>query len=183
MAVIEPRRELLNARVYFIPAGTVVDAVTVSATTWPDNSPTTNYTDWMLHDTEKVTKEKTYDTETFSIPKAAGGYTKDDENTLAKVLFTGETAKTRDILKQLEWGLASAPTIGTAQAPFTEQDDYLEGVALLEFQNKTGAITERLQIWARLRLANDGEVGPTNKKLTYTLEYRDSGNNTYLNVA
>ena len=38
------RRELKNARVYFIPAGEVVDTVTTSVTTWPDANPLTNYT-------------------------------------------------------------------------------------------------------------------------------------------
>ena len=32
------RRENLNARVYFIPTGEVVDAVTVAVATWPDNA-------------------------------------------------------------------------------------------------------------------------------------------------
>lgn len=183
MAVITPRRELLNARVYFIPVGTVVDLITVSSTTWPDNVPTTNYTDRMLQDTETIAKEKSYDTETFKIPKSTGGYTDDEESTLKKVVFTGETGKTREMFKQLEWGTATEPVIGTALAPFTENEDYLEGVALIEFQNKTGVVTERYQTWARLRLKDDGKVGPTTKKITYTLEVRESGNNTYLAVA
>jgi hypothetical protein len=177
------RRELLNARVYFIPSGETVDSVTVDSDTWPDNDPTTNWSNYLLHDTETIKCDKTYDTETFKIPKDAGGYTDDDENTLKKVLYTGTTAKTNSYFKKLEHALATVPVVGTAQAPHADNDDYIEGVALLEFQNKTGTVTERLQIWCRLRLADPGEVGPATRKLTYTLERRDSGNNSYLLVA
>lgn len=177
------RRELLNARVYFIPAGETVDSVTVDDETWPDNSPLTNWTNYMLQDTETLKRERTYDTETFKVPKAAGGYADDDENTLKKTLFTGTTAKTNSYFKKLENGLATVPVVGTAQAPDADNNDYIEGVALIEFQNKTGAVTERLQIWARLRLVDPGDVGPATRKITYSLERRDSGNNTYLLVA
>jgi len=177
------RRELLNARVYFIPTGEIVDSVTVSSTTWPDNAPTTNYTNYMLQDTETLKAEKTYDTETFKIPKDAGGYNDDDENTLKKVLYTGTTAKTNSLFKKLEHALATVPVVGTAQAPHADNNDYVEGVALIELQNKTGAVTERIQIWARLRLTDPGDIGPATRKLTYSLERRDSGNNTYLLVA
>lgn len=177
------RRELLNARVYFIPSGELVDSVTVTSSTWPDNNPTTNWTNYMLHDTETIKSERTYDTETFKIPKDAGAYKDDEENTLKKVLYTGTTAKTNSLFKKLEHALATIPVVGTAQAPHVDNNDYVEGVALLEFQNKTGVVTERLQIWARIRLTDPGDVGPATRKLTYTLERQDSGNNTYLLVA
>jgi hypothetical protein len=177
------RRELLNARVYFIPAGEVVDSVTVANATWPDGDPITNWTAYQLQDTETLAVEREFDTETFQIPKAAGGYLDDDESTLKKVTFAGETAKTSSLIKQLEYGLASQPVVGTPQAPFTRNDDYLEGVALIEFQNKSGVVTERLQMWSRLRVTNPGTVGPQTKKITYQLERRDSVLNTYLLVA
>jgi hypothetical protein len=177
------RRELLNARVYFIPTGESVDAVTVTETTWPDNSPTTNWTNYQLHDTETIKSERQYEEETFKIPRASGGYNNDIEKTLISVTYTGVTAKTNSLLKQLEHGLSSQPVAGTAQAPFANGNDYVEGVALLELQNKSGVVTERIQIWARLRLTDPGEVGPQTKKLTYQLEKRDSVNNSYVLVA
>ena len=183
MSKIDPRRELLNARVYFIPTGTTVDAVTVSETTWPDNSPLTNWTDWMLHDTEEVKKTKTFDTEPILVPKDTGGYADDPESTLKNVMFEGKTHKTREIFKQLEWGLSTSPVIGTAQTPFAENSDYLYGVCLMELQNKTGDVTERIQFWSKLRLKDDGGVGPKTKQLTYELEFVVADNNTYLNVA
>jgi hypothetical protein len=177
------RRELLNARVYFIPVGEIVDSVTVTSTAWPDATPTTNWTNYQLQDTETLKSERTFETETFQIPKAAGGYLDDDENTLKKVLYTGTTSKTNSLLKQLENGLAAVPVVGTAQSPFARNDDFVEGVALLELQNKSGTVTERIQIWSRLRLPDAGEVGPATKKLTYTLELRDSTANSYVLVA
>ena len=177
------RRELLNARVYFIPVGESVDSVTVTQTAWPDNSPTTNWTAYQLHDTETIKCEREFEVETFKIPKSVGGYRDDDESTLKKVMYTGVTAKTNSLLKQLEHGLASQPIVGTAQAPFARNDDFVEGVALLEFQNKSGVVTERMQVWTRLRLSDAGEVGPNTKKLTYILEVRDSASNSYVLVA
>jgi hypothetical protein len=178
------RRELLNvAFLAFIPVGEVVDSVTIAEATWPDNVPTTNYSNYEIHDVETLLMEKTFDTETFKIPKASGGYQDDDENTVKKVLFKGKSAKTSSYFKQLEHGLATVPVVGTAQAPYVNNNDYIEGVVLIEFQNKSGTVTERLQIWARLRLDNPGETGPTTRKLEFSIEKRDSSNNTYMLVA
>jgi hypothetical protein len=177
------RRELLNARVYFIPSGELVDAVTVTETAWPDNNPTANWTAFQLHDTETIKADREYEEEVFKIPRATGGYNDDVEKSLKSVKYTGLTAKTNSLLKQLEHGLSSQPVAGAAQAPFANGNDYVEGVALIEIQNKTGAVTERIQIWARIRLTDPGEIGPQTKKLTYELEKRDSVNNSYVLVA
>jgi len=177
------RRELLNARVYFIPAGDTVDSVLVAEALWPDNSPTANWTAYQLQDTETLKVEREYEQETFQIPKATGGYFDDEEGTLKKVTLTGVTAKTSSLIKRLEYGLATEPVVGTAQAPFARNDDFQEGVALIEFQNKSGTVTERLQIWARLRVSDAGEVGPNSKKITYVIERRDSVLNSYVLVA
>jgi hypothetical protein len=177
------RRELLNARVYFIPAGDTVDSVLVAEALWPDNNPTANWTAYQLQDTETLKVEREYEQETFQIPKATGGYFDDEEGTLKKVTLTGVTAKTSSLIKRLEYGLATEPVVGTAQAPFVRNDDFQEGVALIEFQNKSGTVTERLQIWARLRVSDAGEAGPNSKKITYVIERRDSVLNSYVLVA
>jgi hypothetical protein len=182
-ALTTKRRELKNARLYFIPVGELVDAVTVSKTTWPDNSPTSNWTNYQFDDIETVKEAKEFDTETFKIPKDAGGYLDDEEQTLKKRTWTAATAKTNSLLKQLEHALATVPVVGTAQAPGVKQDNFIEGVMLLEIQNKDGAVIERTQVWARLRLVTAGEVGPTTSKIEFSIEQRDSGNNTFLLVA
>jgi hypothetical protein len=177
------RRELLNARVYFIPLSEVVDGVTVAEAAWPDNAPTANWTAFMLQDTETLKCEREFEVESFNVPKASGGYNEDTESTLKKVTYTGTTAKTNSLLKQLENGLTTQPVVGTAQSPFVKNDDYVEGVTLIELQNKSGTVTERIQIWSRIRLSDAGEVGPASKKLAYSIERRDSTANTYLLVA
>ena len=177
------RRELKNARVYFIPAGEVVDTVTTSVTTWPDANPLTNYTAFQFQDIETLNESKEFDTEVFKIPKAAGAYVDDEEQTLKKRIWTAVTSKTNSLLKQLEHALASVPVVGTAQAPGLKNDNSIEGVMLVEIQLKNGTISERWQVWAKLRLVTPGEVGPTTSKLEISFEQRDSGNNTYLLVA
>lgn len=183
MALTTKRRELKNARLYIIPVGTLVDAVTVSKTTWPDNVPTTNWTDWQFDDIETVKEVKEFDTEIFKIPKDAGGYVDDEEQTLKKRKWTSATAKTNSLIKQLEHALATVPVVGVAQAPGVKNDNFIEVVMLLEIQNKDGAIIERTQVWAYLRLVTAGDVGPTTSKIEFELEQRDSGNNTYELVA
>lgn len=178
------RRELLNvAFLAFIPAGELVDAITVSATTWPDNVPLTNWTAYQIPDVETLTLTKDYDSETIKVPRSSGGYFEDVESTLKKVLYKGKTSKTSSYFKKLENGLLTVPVVGAAQSPFVDNNNFIEGVALMEIQGKSGLVTERLQIWCRLRLESPGDTGPNTRKLEFSLEKRDSGNNTYVLVA
>lgn len=174
------RRELKNARLYFIPAGETVDAVTVANATWPDNVPTTNYTAYAFADIETVKEAKEVETETFKVPKGTGGYFLDSEETLLKRTWTATTAKTNSLLKQLEHALAAPVVASTAQAPFTQQNNFLDGVMLLEIQNKNGVVIERTQVWGRLRLVSAGDVGPATAKVEFSIEQRESTLNSYV---
>jgi hypothetical protein len=174
------RRELTNVRLYFIPAGEVVDTVPVSISTWPDNAPTSNYTAYAFIDIETMKEAKEVNSETFSIPKDAGGYFDDIEETVKSRKWTASTAKTNNYLKKLEHGLAAVPVVGTAQAPNVNNSNFIDGVLLMEIQDKTGPIIERTQVWARLRLASTPDVGPTTRKFDLVFEQRDSGNNTFV---
>ena len=174
------RRELKNARLYFIPAGETVDTITISPTAaWPDNDPLANWTAYQFADIETLKESKEVETETFKIPKDNGGYTVDTEEMLVKRMWTAVTAKTNNYLKQLEHALPATVVAGTAQAPFTQNNNYLDGVMLLEIQNKNGTVIERTQVWARLRLVSSGDVGPTTAKVEISLEQRESAYNTY----
>lgn len=177
------RRELKNARLYFIPAGETVDAVTVANALWPDNVPTTNYSGYAFTDIETVKETKDVETETIKVPKSAGGYFIDTEETLLKRTWTATTSKTNSILKQLEHALSAPLVAGTAQAPFTQQNNYVEGVMLLEIQNKNGVVIERTQVWGRLRLVSAGDVGPATAKVEFSIEQRESVLNTYVAYA
>ncbi len=178
------RRELNNARLYFLPAGELVDSVTVSATAaWPDNAPTTNYTAYEIPDIEDVKSEVTIEKETFKIPAPGGGYRDDVEEMVTRRMWLASTHKTNIYLKKLQHGLATVPIVGTAQAPGVTADNFMDGVMLLELQNKAGAIIERTQVWCRLRLVTAGDTGPTTKKVEISLEMLASVYNTFVVVA
>ena len=177
------RRELKNARAYFIPSGEVVDAVTVANATWPDNNPLANWTAYEIPDLEELKEEKDVKKETFTIPDASGGYREEEEEMVVSRKWKASTHKSSTYLKQLQHGLATIPVVGTAQTPGAKKDNALDGVLLLEIQNKTGTVIERLQIWARLRLVSPGDAGPATAKLDISFEQLYSSLNSYVLVA
>lgn len=184
------RRELKNARMYFVPSGIVLplgngsSSLTVDvAAVFPDNSPTTNYTDYEFINIEDVKESTTVKKETFTIPDQAGGYRDEDEEMVTQRMWKATTHSTNAYLKQLQNGLASIPVVGIAQAPGVKKDNCLDGVFLLEIQNKAGVVVERTQVWARLRLTAPGDVGPTTAKIEFSLEQLNSVYNSYMVVA
>lgn len=174
------RRELKNARVYFIPAGATVDAVTVAVATWPDNVPPTNWTAYQFPDIETVVQETAESEEEFLVPRSTGGYINDPEKSVTSRMWKATTARTNSYVKQLEYGLASVPVAGTAQAPGVRHDNFILGVMLLEQQNKNGVIIERLQVWAKMRLVSAGQTGPATTKVEVSWEMQESANNTFV---
>ena len=183
------RRELKNARLYFIPAGETIalgngsSSMVVANALWPDNTPPENWTLFQFSDIETVKEAKEVETETFKVPKAAGGYFIDTEETLLKRVWTATTAKTNSLLKQLEHALAAPVVANTAQAPFVQQNNFIDGVMPLEIQNKNGVVIERTQVWGRLRLVSAGDVGPATAKVEFSIEQRESTLNTYVAYA
>ena len=183
------RRELKNARIYFIPVGETIAlgngeaSMSVGNTTWPDNTPTTNWSLYQFPDVETVKSVKTVKSETFNVPNDNGGYTEDIEEMVTMRKWTAITHKTNSYLKQLENGLAATLVASTAQAPGSKADNFIDGVMLLEVQNKSGTVTERTQVWARLRLVNGGDVGPATAQVEFSLELRPSTLNTYVAYA
>jgi hypothetical protein len=177
------RRELKNARLYFIPSGELVDGLTVANATWPDNSPSSNWTSYQFQDIETVKSAKTIKSETFNVPSDGGGYYEDIEEMVTMRKWTATTHKTNSYLKQLENGLAAALVAASAQSPGVKADNFLDGVMLLEVQNKSGAIIERVQVWSRLRLVNDGDIGPATSSVEFSLEQRPSTLNTFVTYA
>ena len=178
------RRELLGARVYFIPAGEVVDTITISASSaWPDASPAANWTAYEFDDIEKVTEFKNEQKEVFMVPDNAGGYTEDEEVHLTARGWECETAKTNSVLKTLQHATAAVVAAATAQAPGARKNNSIDGVCLVEMQGKDGAVKERTQVWARLTLTTPGEVGPATRKLNFRLLQLPHASNTYLAYA
>jgi hypothetical protein len=184
------RRELKNARIYFVPSGEVLalgngsSSLTVGiANVFPDNDPLTNYTSYEIPEIEDVKEENTIKKETYTIPAADGGYREEEEEMVTRRMWKATTHKTNNYLKQLQHGLSSAPVVGAAQTPGAKKDNYIDGVMLLEIQNKSGAIIERTQVWSRLRLVTAGDVGPVTAKVEFSLECLPHVSNSYLAVA
>jgi hypothetical protein len=59
----------------------------------------------------------------------------------------------------------------------------MDGVLLIEIQNKAGVVIERTQVWARMRLKTAGDVGPVTAKVELVFEQLASTLNSYLLVA
>ena len=177
------RRELKNCRLYFIPQGELVSAVTVANATWPTNIPVTNYTDFEIKEIEDGKLERAISSEMFKIPSALGGYIDDPEEMIGARVWKFSTHRTNNYIKQLENGLAAAPVVSVAQAPGARNDNFIEGVAQIEMQNKNGTMIERYQIWARMRVSTSGDAGPATAKVELSIEMRYSSLNTYITYA
>jgi len=173
------RRDLHHAKVYFIPAGETVDTVTVAAETWPDEDPTTNFTDYELADVENLIDEKQVQEESRMVPSTLGGYIDDPEEMVTMRRWLGRTAKTNNYFKQLEFGVANPVADATAQELGTVTDNYIDGVCRIDLVGKDAAVKESIKIWARLRVRSAGEVGPATRLIEFSLEKRYSSLNTY----
>lgn len=174
------RRELKNARVYFTPVGEVVDSVTVASATWPDAVPTTNYTGYQFPEIETVSEEVEVETETRKLPRSGGGYQNDTEEMVISRMWKAGTARTNSYVKQLQHGLATVPAAGTAQVPGAKLDNFISGIFTLEVQNKNGVIIERVQVWAKMRLASRtaGDIKAETALVELSFEMQESANNT-----
>lgn len=177
------RRELASAEVCFIPSGETVDAVTVAAETWPDEDPTTNFTDYALPDIESIVAEKGIETESFRVPDPNGGYTDDEEQMITSRKWVITTAKTNNFIKQLDHGLANPVADATAQAHGAVTDNYLLGVLRVTEKDKTGAVIQTTKVWAKMRVRSAGDVGPATKKLEVEFKQEFSSLNTFTAAA
>lgn len=174
------RREVKGERIYFIPAGTSVDSVTVAIATWPDASPTSNWTDFEMDDIEMLEPGKEVETETFVIPSNTDGYDEDEDQTVKANFWTAETAKTNALVKMIEYGLATLPVANTAQVPFARKENYVEGVLLKETVVRGVGVTERLQCWARVYLETPGNSSSKTSKVKLKFRRMASANNTFV---
>jgi len=191
MSLTIKRRELKNARMYFIPAGTILAlgageaSLTISqSTAFPDNTPPTNYTDWEFDDIEEVKEALTLKSEDFSIRSDTGGYVVDDEGMVTKREYSATSHKTNALIKQLQHGLAALPVVGVAQALGANKKNSLEGVLLIEImEHRLGAVTERLSMWARFKVKSAGDVGPATAKVEISFAMLPHTANSYVLVA
>lgn len=176
------RRELKNARISFVPAGEVVDSVTVAAAVWPDADPSTNYSNYRFPEIETVTVEEEVVKESRDVPRSTGGYIKDTDESVVSRKWLANSATTNSYVKKLQHGLATVPVSGTPQAPGVNHDNFMLGIFLLEVQNKNGLIIERTQVWAKMRLASQSAaaIKPETSMVELSFELLESANNTFV---
>jgi len=176
------RRELKNPIVSFIPLGEVVDSTTTSLTTWPDNDPATNWTDYAIPDIESLTEEITTEDEPFLRGQNSGGWQNEPERHLRMLLWKLVTTSTSSYMKKLQYALSAAAVGGVAQSLGVNGQQWIDGVLLVELrQQNGGAIIERFQVAARMTLTNPGAAaGPQTSKLELSFSKLASGNNTYV---
>ena len=180
------RRELLNvATLAFIPVGETVLATTLAYQTWPAQNVmvvadalVAGVTDYQMPDIETLELTREFEVEVIKLPQSTGGYYDDEDSTIKKVQYKGETSKTSSYFKRLELATATVPVIGTPITPFADQYGYIEGLAVIEQRNKNGTLVERIFFWSRLRLDGASKTDPKTRKIGFTLEKRDSSLNT-----
>ena len=180
------RRELLNvSALCFVPVGETILATTLAYQTWPAQNVmvvtgalVAGVTAYQMPDIETLELSREYEVEVIKLPNSTGGYYDDEDSSLKKVLYKGETSKTSSYIKQLELATATVPVIATAITPFADQNGYIEGLAVIEQRNKSGTLVERIFFWARLRLDGASKTDPKTRKIGFTLEKRDSSLNT-----
>lgn len=172
-------RRLKGAFVYFIPFGETVDSGTVSATSWPDNDPTSNWTDYEFGCIENVRPLREADSEDLLCPNPNGGYDKESEQRATRDGWILQTNKYNELITQLEYGLASKPVAGTPQTPFAERDRFIDGVVLIQARGLDGADYHVEQWHARLRLDEVPEWANATSKPVVSFQCLQNDLNTF----
>lgn len=191
MSLTTKRRELKNARFFFIPIGTILAlgageaSLTVGPlAAFPDNVPTTNYTDWEFEDIEDCKEALTVKSEEFFVARQTTGYTSDKDDIVTGRNYSATSHKTNSLIKQLQHGLAAVPVVGVAQALGLNTVNAIEGVLLIEIaEHRLGVVTERLCMWAKFRVKSAGDTGPATAKLELDFAMMPHAANSYILVA
>lgn len=175
------RVETLFSHLSFVPLGTTVDATTVAKNTWPDATPSTNYSDFKLKEIENLKPFQNTETEPrIYVSETAAGWTQEDEVTRKNAGYTFDVARTNTLYKMLQYGLVSLPVAGTPQVPYARKEAYVDGVLLKETGVVSlGEITEIEQVWARLELVNAGDQTNKTARVSLRLTILDADNNTF----
>lgn len=172
-------RRLKGAFAYFIPFGETVDSATVSATSWPDNDPTTNWTDYEFGCIENVRPMREADVEPLLCPSPDGGYVEEEEQRSKRDGWMMQTNKYNELITQLEYGLESQPEAGTPQTPWAKKDRYIDGVLLIQARGLDGSDYHVEQWHARLRLAEVPEWSNATSKPVVSFQALQNDLNTF----
>ncbi|MFT3992544.1 MAG: hypothetical protein QM680_14190 [Luteolibacter sp.] len=102
------RRQLLNAKAYFIPYGETVSAAAVAATAWPATTTMTAWSPYEITDIEKADDVRAVSEEKIMVPSDLGGYWEDYERMLTGLGYELATSKSNSYIEQLALGRCRA---------------------------------------------------------------------------
>ena len=148
---------LLGAQLHFIPDGTVISTVTMSASAAPANSAFTDDFSLGRVTSAKATGKTKDRTREWALP--TGGYKERVTKVVTEDSFEFTMVDFATALyDQLAFGLASAPVDNTSQQAFAAADRYKDGWILITFIEEDGTVSGLLRIHARLELAAQPEI-------------------------
>lgn len=148
---------LQGAQLHFIPDGTTISSVVMSATAAPALAAfTSDYTLGRVNSAKSTAKTKDRVRE-WAL--ADGGY---KERTTKSVVEDSFEVTVIDyataLYDQFAFGLETAPVDNTAQQAFKAADRYKDGWILITFIEEDGTISGKLRIHARLELSAQPEI-------------------------
>jgi hypothetical protein len=162
---------LIGKFAYFIPAGSVVDTLTVSATVKPDASPTTNWTDYFLGSVISAKHDPEIEDNSFKKASASGGFEKVSRKKVIADVITLKTREMGEPQLRLQFGLGAAIVEGTAQTPFAATDRRIDGWLKVHYRQEDGTDMAIMDVWASMELASgltaDGKT--TEPELRFTV--------------
>lgn len=171
---------------FFIPDGSSVDGQTTSESVYPDNNPTTNWTAYTLGDVLKHKWGKKKVSDPYLAPLANGDFIEMQRENVISEWVDVMYRQTHEIFQRLQYGLAAAINVGTAQGIGEKSDAFVNGW-LLEQQvvsggPNAGASRVILRMRAQVRQVDDVEyegpkVSGTSLRF-YKIPVKESGINT-----
>ncbi|MBB5351345.1 hypothetical protein HNR46_001581 [Haloferula luteola] len=166
---------LIGALIHFVPAGTEVgdpaEAVAI------DSKPAdlTDYDGYSLGSINRVQHAPAKKEETREASRPEGGYFERKREWVIRDEFTFQTLEYNEIVHQLAFGLATAPTPGTTQKPFEKSFRHLDGWMKIKAIKEDGTELCTFELWVRLRLGDVPEWKNESGMPTYQIEYISSG--------
>ncbi|RYD38764.1 MAG: hypothetical protein EOP87_00930 [Verrucomicrobiaceae bacterium] len=145
---------LIGCFAYFIPGGTLVDALTVSATVKPDIVPLDNWTAYNLGSILTYRHVPEIEDNSFKKASPSGGWEKAIRK---KVVSDALLLKTREMGEpqlRLEFGLLSAIVEGTAQSPFANTARQIDGWLKVHYRQEDGTDMSLMDMWCTMELVN-----------------------------
>lgn len=179
MAATVNIRSILGCFAYFIPSGETVDGSAVSVSSWPDNDPTTNWTNYAFGCIEMAEPIRDFDDKEVLCPSQDGYYDSETERFLKRYGYRVTTNKVNDIVLRLHHCLTDAVAADTAQTPGANRDPYVDGVLLIQARGTDGNDYTVEQWWARLRLTTPAGMSPEFQKPVLEFVLQKNSLNTW----